>query len=67
MGLPSRSSWNVRSGALDVLGVEKNAVSVEEEQGQEWDGTTPWEDYHIRAKLWLATTKAKPRMRGLCS
>ena len=24
----------------------------------------PWEDYRVRAKLWLATTKAKPRMRG---
>ena len=30
-----------------------------------WDGTsTPFEDYLIRAKLWVSTTKARPRTRG---
>ena len=29
-----------------------------------WDGATPFKDYLIRAKLWLATTKVKPRSRG---
>ena len=29
-----------------------------------WDGQTPFEDYQIRAKLWLATTKAKGKTRG---
>ena len=29
-----------------------------------WDATTPFKDYLIRARLWLATTKAKPSSRG---
>ena len=29
-----------------------------------WDGSTPWEDYNIRARLWLATTKTKAKARG---
>ena len=29
-----------------------------------WDGSTPFEDYYIKAKLWMATTKAKGRSRG---
>ena len=29
-----------------------------------WDGVTPFEDYFIKAKLWIATTKAKGRSRG---
>jgi len=29
-----------------------------------WDGSTPFEDYMIRARLWLATTKVKGRFRG---
>ena len=29
-----------------------------------WDGTGVFEDYLIKAKLWLATTKSKPKMRG---
>eukprot|EP00435_Cladocopium_sp_Y103_P054634 s153_g17.t2 len=30
-----------------------------------WDGTSSTlEDFNIKAKLWLATTKAKPKMRG---
>ena len=29
-----------------------------------WDGETAFEDYHIKAKLWIATTKARPKMRG---
>eukprot|EP00435_Cladocopium_sp_Y103_P039146 s2194_g10.t1 len=29
-----------------------------------WDGTTAFEDFNIKARLWIATTKAKPRMRG---
>ena len=31
----------------------------------EWDGETPsFQDYAIKARLWLATTKARPRARG---
>eukprot|EP00435_Cladocopium_sp_Y103_P011110 s283_g2.t2 len=30
----------------------------------EWDGQTPFEDFLIRAKLWIATTKSKPTARG---
>ena len=31
----------------------------------EWDGTNlGFQDYAIKAKLWLATTRSKPRMRG---
>ena len=26
----------------------------------EWDGTTSFEDYQIRARLWIATTKNRP-------
>ena len=29
-----------------------------------WDGTGVFEDYLIKAKLWIATTKSRPRMRG---
>lgn len=29
-----------------------------------WDGSGVCEDYLIKAKLWIATTKSKPRMRG---
>ncbi|CAE7397680.1 unnamed protein product [Symbiodinium pilosum] len=29
-----------------------------------WDGTSTFKDYLVRARLWLATTKAKPRSRG---
>ena len=29
-----------------------------------WDGLSPFEDYLIRAQLWLATTKVRPRNRG---
>ena len=29
-----------------------------------WDGSTPFEDFLIRARLWLATTKAKGKARG---
>ena len=29
-----------------------------------WDGQTPFKDYLIRARLWLATTKVRPRARG---
>ena len=29
-----------------------------------WDGTTAFKDYQIRAKLWLATTRTKPKARG---
>ena len=29
-----------------------------------WDGTTSFRDYLVRARLWLATTKVKPRARG---
>ena len=29
-----------------------------------WDASSPFEDYLIKAKLWLATTKAKPKSRG---
>ena len=29
-----------------------------------WDGNTSFEDYLIKAQLWLATTKTKPRARG---
>ena len=29
-----------------------------------WDGSTPFRDYVIRARLWLATTKTKPQSRG---
>lgn len=30
----------------------------------EWDGTTTFEDYQIRARLWIATTKNRPQIRG---
>ncbi|CAE7502501.1 unnamed protein product, partial [Symbiodinium sp. CCMP2456] len=30
----------------------------------QWDGTTPFRDYEIRARLWLATTKVKAKARG---
>ena len=30
----------------------------------QWDGTTSFRDYEVRAKLWLATTKVKARARG---
>lgn len=30
----------------------------------EWSGDTPFEDYLIRDKLWVATTKTRPRARG---
>ena len=43
----------------------------EEEEGRgqsgpapSWEASTPFEDYLIKAKLWLATTKAKPKSRG---
>eukprot|EP00435_Cladocopium_sp_Y103_P028878 s2265_g7.t1 len=29
-----------------------------------WDGSTPFEDFVIRARLWLATTKVKGKARG---
>lgn len=29
-----------------------------------WDGSGLFEDYQIRAQLWLSTTKSKPRARG---
>ena len=29
-----------------------------------WDGSTAFKDYQIRAKLWLATTRTKPKARG---
>ena len=29
-----------------------------------WDGQTAFEDYYIKAKLWLATTKARGKARG---
>ena len=29
-----------------------------------WDGTTAFKDYQIRARLWLATTRVKPKSRG---
>ena len=29
-----------------------------------WDGESPFKDYKIRARLWLATTKVKPKSRG---
>ena len=29
-----------------------------------FDGTTDFKDYKIRARLWLSTTKSKPRTRG---
>ena len=29
-----------------------------------WDGQTPFEDYHIKAQLWIATTKDKAKSRG---
>ena len=29
-----------------------------------WDGSTPFEDFLIRARLWLATTKARGKARG---
>ena len=29
-----------------------------------WDGQTPFEDYHIKAQLWFATTKDKAKSRG---
>ena len=32
----------------------------------EWGGDSPFEDYHIRARLWVATTKTRPRARGPC-
>ena len=30
----------------------------------EWDGQTPFEDFLIRARLWIATTKTRPTARG---
>ncbi|CAE7497148.1 RE1 [Symbiodinium sp. CCMP2592] len=30
----------------------------------QWDGTTAFRDYEIRARLWLATTKVKAKARG---
>ncbi len=30
----------------------------------EWDGQTTFEDYQIRARLWIATTKNRPQVRG---
>ena len=30
----------------------------------EWSGEPPFEDYLIRARLWIATTKARPTARG---
>ena len=43
----------------------------EEEEGRgssgprpTWDGFSSFEDFHIKAKLWLATTKVKPKARG---
>ena len=29
-----------------------------------WDGQSDFRDYHIRAKLWLATTKVRAKARG---
>ncbi|CAE7246975.1 unnamed protein product [Symbiodinium pilosum] len=29
-----------------------------------WDGETSFKDYLVRAKLWIATTKTKPKARG---
>lgn len=29
-----------------------------------WDGLSNFEDFHIKVKLWLATTKVKPKARG---
>ena len=57
------------------LGRRRDAGSDEEDGGggdgrgssgppPTWDGNTSWEDYNIRARLWLATTKTKARARG---
>ena len=31
----------------------------------EWDGTTSFQDWLIKARLWLATTRARPKTQGL--
>ena len=33
-------------------------------QPPEWDGSTSFQDWLIKAKLWLATTRARPRTQG---
>ena len=65
-----------REGRLNPIGQRRTREREddEEEEGNEgrgtsgpppsWDGTTPFEDFNIKARLWIATTKARPRMRG---
>ena len=50
-------------------GEDEDEEEEEEGRGQSgpapsWDASSPFEDYLIKAKLWLATTKAKPKSRG---
>ena len=59
------------SGSPPMRRGRRRREDEEEEEGRgssgpppTWDGSTSFEDFHIKAKLWLATTKVKPRARG---
>ncbi|CAE7876438.1 unnamed protein product, partial [Symbiodinium necroappetens] len=62
---PSRS-WRARRGSEDHddRDDDDNGKGASSGPPPAWDGQSSFRDYHIRAKLWLATTKVRPRARG---
>ncbi|OLQ12022.1 Retrovirus-related Pol polyprotein from transposon TNT 1-94 [Symbiodinium microadriaticum] len=63
---PSRS-WRARRGSEehdDRDDGDDNNKGSNSGPPPSWDGQSSFRDYHIRAKLWLATTRVRPKARG---
>lgn len=54
-----------RQGSSDGSDRDQDSGRTNAGPAPEWDGeSVPFQDYVIKARLWLATTKSKPRTRG---
>ena len=60
---PSRS-WRPRRASEDYDDRDDDSKGASSGPPPTWDGQSSFRDYHIRAKLWLATTKVRPKARG---
>ena len=60
---PARS-WRARRGSEDHDDRDDDGKGAGAGPPPSWDGQSSFRDYHIRAKLWLATTKVRAKARG---
>lgn len=60
---PPRRSYRDESDS-DYRGDGRSGDRASSGPPPEWDGETPFQNYVVKARLWLATTKAPPASRG---